>query len=181
MSWDDPIFSGTHSKWHWAVSCREIRHLGKLVAAHFARHYLCITAFDSGTIQPSPEELEIGWSLVDEVMVSPPLTPDLAIPNDQFDEWYIVEQRPTSFIPIHPFVNYMHFNLAEPREMAASFDSTWERSGLDSLYPLQDAFWHQIELINPKAYVASGASDIVVSTDRAFVDRFLDLAHRTMT
>ena len=181
MRWDDPVFSGTHSEWHWAVSCREIPRLGALIAEHFAGQYLCITAFDSGPIEPSPDELAIGWSLMDEVMVSPPLTQDFEIPKDQFDEWYVVDRQPTSFAQIHRFVNYMHFNLADPREVAATFDPTWERSGLNWLYPLQDAFWHQLELVDPEAYIASGGSDIVVSTNRAFVDRFLELARGTMT
>ena len=88
------------------------------------------------------------------------------------------DQRELGSLEVHAIARILS---ADPREVAATFDPTGERSGLDWLYPLQDAFWHQLELVDPEAYIASGGSDIVVSTNRAFVDRFLELARGTMT
>jgi len=137
--------------------------LDKLVIQYHPDSRLCITAFDSGSITPSIEERELGWSLADNVMVSPQLGEISYIPHAEYDEWYVFDRVPESIGGFECFVNYGSFNLADPRQMAASFDSTWERSGLDWLYPIQDRFWSQLDQLSPVTYVASGDCDIIVT------------------
>ena len=86
MQWDDPIVSGAHGKWMWIVVRRLIRDLPTLTQKHHGGQRLCITAFDSGPITPSAEEQALGWTLMDDIMVSPPLTSQLDIPCDTHDE-----------------------------------------------------------------------------------------------
>lgn len=181
MRWDDPIFSGTHSNWHWAVSRREVLGLDALVAEHFAGQYLCITAFDGGSYRPVPKKLATGWSLADQGKVSPPLARGLEIPNGGHDEWYVLNRRPKSLPLVDRFLQYRGFNLADPREVAVTFDPTWERSGLDWLYPIQELFWYQMDVLDATAYVASGNNSVVASTNLTFVARFLELAQGTIT
>ena len=181
MRWDDKLFSGTHEKWHWAVSREMVRALEELAVTTFTDHYLCIVSFDGGSISPGPEECALGWSCIGGVMVSPRLHPAVNIPCDTHDEWYIFRTPPEKFPKFDRFVNYGAFNLADPRQMAETFDPTWERSGLDWLYPLQERFWALLEQMDPIAYIGSGDNDIVVSTNRDFVSKFLAMARTGTT
>jgi hypothetical protein len=174
MKWDDTLFRGQRDDWHWVVSRRMVLRLPELVGNYFPNCVLCITAFDSGHIQPSAEERALGWSTLGDVMISPPLRTGLDIPCDQYDEWFIVAERPTAFPEFDAFVNYGDFNLADPHALAATFDPTWEHFGLDWLYPLQQQFWQIINEIQPAAYIASGDNDIVVSRSVPFVEAFID-------
>ena len=172
MHWNDRIFSGTHEKWHWIVSCSSNR-IARLVDIVISEHIgcrLCITAFDSGPIFPSDEETAGGWGLVGDAMVSPPISARLEIPHDGYDEWYIFKDQALLDNSFERFVNYGGFNLADPRELANSFDPTWDRSGLDWLYPIQERFWKQMDSISPVSYVASGDNDVIVTQRQSFFD-----------
>lgn len=181
MRRDDKYFHGTRDRWRWIVACGMIPKLDALVAEWHPALRLCIAAFDSGPISPSAEEVAIGWSLRDDVMVSPPLDATLSIPHDDYDEWYIFHNVTTSFGRFERFVNYGGFNLADPREMSATFDPTWERSGLDWLYPIQGRFWSQIDRYDPITYTCSGDNDVVVTKDQQFADKVLDIIRESVT
>lgn len=168
MRWDDSLFTGQNGEWEWVVSRKQIEDLPSLVVKQHPRCRLWITAFDSGPITPTPDELELGWKMVGGAMVSPLLDQSIHIPCDTYDEWYLFEDDLPKPEVFERFVNYGGFNLAEPREMAASFDPTWERSGLDWLYPVQERFWSHLERISPLSYVSSGESDIVVTRRAGF-------------
>ncbi|WP_164102798.1 hypothetical protein [Candidatus Laterigemmans baculatus] len=176
MRWDDSIFSGTHGKWTWIVVRQMIRDLPALTREHHAGQRLCITAFDSGPITPSADELSLGWTLVGDVMVSPPLTPQLQIPFDTHDEWYVFRSLPDSLTVTDRYVNYCGFNLADPHTMAGSQDASWDRTNYDWLIPIQRRFWADIERLDPSSYVCSGDADTVVTRDQEFAARFLDIA-----
>jgi hypothetical protein len=180
MHWDDRIFTGMHGKWSWLVVRELIRELSGLVTEYHAGQRLCITAFDSGPITPSPEERRIGWTLLGDVMVSPPLTPQLQIPCDEYDEWYVFQFLPTSINVTDRYVNYCGFNLANPYELTASQDPTWDRTNYGWLVPLQRQFWSDIERLNPTSYISSGDVDVVVSRDPAFVQRMHDAAREIL-
>lgn len=183
MHWQDTIFEGEHGDWQWFVSRRPIDHLDRLVIQQHLGRRLWITAFDGGPIKPTPKEAKAGWRLIEDALVSPPLSPNIGeamvspplfpgvnIPCDQFDEWYIFEDGHAGDAKFEVFVNYLGFNLADPREMTASYDPTWERSGLDWLYPLQEQFWRQIERLSPISYICSGTNDIVVTRNEEFAN-----------
>jgi hypothetical protein len=174
MRWDDRVFDGLHGSFAWFVSREMIDDLVNNVLRHHLGLRLWIVTFDSGVITPNNGELDAGWTVIGDAMVSPPLTLDLEIPCDQFGEWYIVNHAKLPERTFERFVNYGGFNLADPRKMAESFDPTWERSGLDWLNPIQERFWNQIESIMPVAYICSGDNDIVVTQHREFFD---DIRH----
>lgn len=170
MRWDSPTFIGVHGDWYWFVSRQPIEDLLCLVVQEHLGQRLWITAFDSGPITPNPEEMASGWKIVDGVIVSPRLVDGIDIPHDQYDEWYIFPDDRPRLHDLERFVNYGGFNLADPRAMTASFDPTWERSGLDWLYPLQDRFWKQLDHLSPLSYIASGESDVIVTRLPSFAE-----------
>ncbi|WLD13630.1 hypothetical protein [Planctellipticum variicoloris] len=176
MRWDSPIFCGQHGTWYWALCRENVRGLPRFVNEVFAGQRLGIATFDSGNIQPTPEELALGWHVVDRVMLSPPLSAGLEIPCDCYDEWYVFERLPSSLPALERFVGIGGFNLADPRQLAESFEPTWERSGLDWLYPVQKCFWKQMDDIQPMAYIGSGDDDVIVCREQRIIDEFLRIA-----
>jgi hypothetical protein len=131
---------------------------------------LCITAFDGGSISPSPEELAEGWITRGKVLVSPPLAEGLHIPLDQYDEWYLLAEPPPSAWEPEVFVNYGGFTLESVDEIYKTFDPTWDRRGLDYLVPIQERFWSQPERISPVSYIAMGDQDVVVTQIPEFTE-----------
>jgi len=178
MRWDDPIFTGTHNKWSWVVVREMIPELRSLITEFHTDQRLCITAFDSGPIMPSPAEQRLGWTLVGDIMVSPPMTPQLDVPSGEYDEWYVVQSLPTSLEITERYVNTCGFNLADPHAMAATQDPTWDRTNYDWLVPIQSRFWSDMERLNPSSYISSGDADIVVSRNTAFVNRVAEAARQ---
>lgn len=168
IHWNDPHFVGKHNEWDWLVVRNTIRNLDSLVIAHHIGKVLCITAFDSSSITATPQEQAIGWRMKDGVMISPPLTPQLCIPRDEYDEWYIYESIPDSISVDDQFVNYGGFNLVDPQQLAASQDPTWDRHNYDWLISFQARFWANIDRLRPLTYVASGDVDVIVTRTAEF-------------
>lgn len=171
MHWNDRHFTGVHGKWSWIVIRETIRNLHSLILEFHAGQRLCITAFDSVTIKPAPEEEALGWTLLGDALVSPPLARQLQIPSGGYDEWYIFEALPASFVASDCYVNYADFHLADPRELPASLDPPRDHSRFDWLAPIQERFWRDMERLNPSSYIADGDTGIVVSRDARFVRR----------
>ena len=119
-----------------------------------ARLWIC--TFDGGTITPNEEEISAGWSVVDEALVSPPMSIDLDVPCDQYDEWYIFPDAHSRLQDFERFVNFGGFTLADPSSMA------------ESLYPVQERFWKQIERLRPISYVATGDNEVIVTRNPSF-------------
>ena len=180
MRWDDLIFTGMHGRWSWVVVRAMIPDLRWLIVDYHANQRLCITAFDSGPITPGPEERAVGWTVLGDVMVSPPLTRSFHIPSGEYDEWYVFQPLPISINAADCYVKFLGFNLADPRAMAASQDPTWDPRNYDWLVPIQDRFWSDLERLAPTSYIASGESDIVVSRDPEFVRRVVEVARESV-
>jgi len=132
---------------------------------------LCITAFDSGPIRPSPEEQARGWTARGNVTVGPPLAEGFDIPRDKNDDWYLLDEPPPPDWSPEVFVLYGGFILVPVEEIYKTYDPTWDRHGLDYLVPIQKRFWAQVERVNPVSYIAMGAQDIVVSRRREFIEQ----------
>ena len=169
MRWDDTIFTGTHGSWHWGVSRKAFRAIESIIYQYFSAKHVCFLAFDGGPITPNADESKIGWSVCNTVMISPPLSAGMTIPSADMDEWFVVENLPDAFPDLERFVNYLGLNLADPAEITASFDPSWDPKGNDWLYPLQERFWEQIEVLQPQAYIVYGDTYIAVSKDCSFV------------
>jgi hypothetical protein len=104
-----------------------------------------------------------------------PLTPQLQIPCDTHDEWYLFPTLPGSLTVTERYVNYLGFNLADPHTLAGTQDPTWDGTNFDWLIPIQRRFWADIERLEPSAYVCSGDADIVVTRDPAFIARIREI------
>lgn len=180
MGWDGPILKGQHDQWQWIVVREIILELPMLVAQCHIGSRLCITAFDSGPITPSAEELAIGWTLNGEMMISPPLATNTAIPCGEYDEWYILSHVPHGMEIRQRYVNYLGFTLEDPHKLAASQDPTWDRTNFDWLVPIQKDFWQDLKRLNPISYISSGDYDIVVTKNSRFAESVLAAAQAKM-
>lgn len=177
---NDPVITGKCGKWSWVIVRKMIRNLGSLIAEYHVGQRLCITACDSGGIRPSAEEELLGWKLLGEFMISPPLTLQLEIPCGEYDEWYIFPSLPDSIDITDRYVNYSGFNLVDPHTTAASQGPTWDRTNCDWLVSVQARFWSDMERLGPSSYISSSGADIVVSLNSAFVERVVDIAHQDL-
>ncbi len=168
MRWNERISTGTVGKYSWLVAGEMIRELPAMTAEFHAGQRLCITAFDSGPLKPSEEERRIGWSLLDDAMVSPPLSSDIKVPCDNFDEWYVFRELPTSLEVSDHYVNYPEFNLTQHSDVRN-----------DWLPRLKRQFWSDIDRLAPSSYISSGNADIVVTSQPEFFEQALDAARRS--
>lgn len=164
------VHTGQQGEYRWLVSGPEIGDLADIVVRFHLGLRLCITAFDSGPLRLTKEELEQGWSTNRSVAISPPIVESVVIPHDQYDEWYVLENAPYFESDIEVFVNYVPFTLVPPTETHKTFDPTWEKCGLESLALAQERFWNQLQRLHPRTFVASGDNDVVVSRDYRFIE-----------
>src|SRR5216684_3592875 len=125
------VHTGQLGDYHWLASGCEIWTLPELVLRFHRGLRICITSFDSGSLVLTKEELEQGWTTHRGVSISPPVEATLAIPHDQYDEWYILENPPFPENDIEVFVNYGAFSLVAPTEIYKTFDPTWDKTGLE--------------------------------------------------
>ena len=158
------MIAGQLGRFHWVVSTDFLPLLKVALPCHLGLR-LCITACDSGPIRPGPIDLAAGWATVGDVMVSPPVTPALEVPQGEYDEWYFLGAEPPSDWRPEVFVNYGGFTLTP--------DPTARALGHGSLPFLEERerFWRQLDQIDPVSYIASGDLDIAVSQNRDFIDR----------
>jgi hypothetical protein len=164
------LHTGQQGEYHWLVSGPEIWDLAAIVVRFHRGLRLCITAFDSGPLRLTSEELDQGWSAQRGVAISPRIEGSLAIPHDQYDEWYVLDDPKPLERDIEVFVNYGAFTLVPPAETYKTYHPTWEKSGLEWLALAQDRFWEQLQQIQPMTFVASGDNDVVVSRDNRFIE-----------
>lgn len=169
------IQTGEHGEYRWLVS-GEVRPLTALVLQFHRGLRLWITSFDSGPLRLGDEEVAEGWTTKGEVAVSPPLTEGLAVPHDEFDEWYLLDRPAFETDEIEVFVNFGRFTLVPPAETYQTFDPTWEKAGLDWLAPIQERFWRQLGRLKPETYVAMGDHDVVVSRNDRFIQSVREAA-----
>jgi len=87
-------------------------------------------------------------------MFSPPLSAEVTIPYEQYDEWYLSKEKLNFPVGFDRFVNYGGFNVAP--------DSEFEPD-------IQDKFWKQLVIINPETYIAIGDNDIVISKNETLI------------
>lgn len=171
------IKQGKNLDFHWLVSSTPIWNLEKIVTSFHIDQVLGITSFDSGPLKPSSEEAQLGWTCANDIMYSPKLESSLAIPYEQYDEWYIDDglKLPSG---LEIFVNFGGFTLVTPEESYKDFDPTWEKGSLDFLIPIQERFWAQIEAISPTTYLGIGDNDVIVSKNKEFIDAILEQLHK---
>src|SRR5262249_3240200 len=141
----------------------QIWSLTDLVLRFHSNQRLCITSFDSGPLRPTEEEVARGWTTQGAVAISPPLIEGLPIPQEGYDEWYLLSNPRFDDNEIEVFVNYGRLTLLPPADIYRTFDPTWEKAGFDWLAPIQERLWSQLQQLKPVTYVAMGDNDVVVS------------------
>jgi hypothetical protein len=163
------VHTGQHGEFDWLVSTDQTWDLAEIVVRFHLGLRLCITAFDSGPLRLTTEELEQGWTKQRDVAISPPIADLLEIPQDQYDEWYLLENSLVFGGNMEVFVNFGGFTLVPAKETATALDTTRNKHGLDWLKQIQERFWAQLLRIQPRTFAASGDYDVVVSRDKRFM------------
>jgi hypothetical protein len=165
------VYTGEHGSYHWVASSTQIDSLKDLVLRHHRGLYLVITSFDSGSLVLVDEQKAAGWTMQGRVAVSPLLSGVSSIPEDQYDEWYILPQPSFPGQGLEVFVNYGGFTLASPDEVYGDVDPPWDRRSLNALLAIQERFWSQMERILPVTFVAMGDCEVVVSSKGEFIEQ----------
>jgi hypothetical protein len=164
------VISGRQGDYGWLVIEGEVENIAEIsVKSHLGLH-LCIAAADGDILQPSDSEIDLGWTLQSEVMVSPVLTRKLRIPEEEYDEWYILARPDFEAKPLECFVNYASFTLVSPEILDIGRDPTWERNANAFWEPIQERFWAQIDVVRPESFISSGDNTVVVSRRQEYLD-----------
>lgn len=108
-------------------------------------HRIAIASCDSGPFVPTPTELKEGWSMRNEVAVSPVLRDTSALPMPGFDEWYVYDLE-ASTDKLRSFVNRLGF---------APLD--------EGNFETQD-FWTQVERLRPLHVLGAGTPTMFFAT-----------------
>lgn len=157
----DPVGLGSEDGYDWLVATCSLSDLLSACPEIVSGKYVAVTAFDSGPLVPTEEEMANGWRSQFGIAYSPRVADPRAIPHDNcYDEWYvfneptaigrIAEQQANIFErwqtddTVFQFVNY-HLGLH-----------------LESQKPLADLFWMQIRRIKPEVYVADCQSYVTM-------------------
>jgi len=163
------MWTGLTQEYHWLVTSDTILGARDSFIKHHCGDLLYVTSFDSGPLLINDDEKRLGWIQRGPIAVSPPISENIEIPHDQYDEWYFSKSELTFPTEIELFVNYGAFNLASPDQLTRDDDPSWERGRCDYLYPLQENFWAQIATIQPESYIATGDLDIYVSRNEHLI------------
>ena len=87
------IETGRYKNYFWLTCHTEIANIDKLIIEYHKGYTLYLTTFDSGPLIPTQEELDQGWEINNEIMISPPLSSKTFIPHEQYDEWYLSKEN----------------------------------------------------------------------------------------
>lgn len=171
------LIQGKHDDYSWVVSSTHgLDHVINTCPEILLDHYLAITAFDSGAIEPSPEEQELGWFATAGVMFSPKLRSVVGLPHDGYDEWYVFE-KPTQFVPDDVFVNYGGFTLEDAERvlerLGTSTDLVGQRAFIDVCRDRLNLFWRELNRVGPETYLAEGDLLVVACRSPRLMDAIL--------
>jgi hypothetical protein len=157
------MLSGTHGKYFWIEWSSPTAFLYDFVSAFpqiVINKYLAVTSCDSGPLRPSEQERQEGWFAEYDIAYSPKIDNISAIPNDQFDEWYIFPSL-TLLPTMEVFINYGVFSLSNPKLLFPE----WSPQLIAARCEEQERFWQQLNLITPESYVAEGDRLLFVTRD----------------
>jgi hypothetical protein len=156
--------SGTHGNYYWiewsspSVFLHDFIHAFPSVVM---QKYIAVTTCDSGPFVPTDQEHQDGWFAESDIAYSPQIVDVEAIPNDQFDEWYIFPIL-TKIPTIEIFINYAVFSLGDPKELFPH----WDAQMIAALRKEQERFWQQLIELTPESYLAEGEQLIFVTRNR---------------
>jgi hypothetical protein len=169
----EPMYRGTHGEYFWLSSAEAS--LWELVSARpnlVVGQRVVVTAFDSGPLQLSSDELQAGWEQRGAIAVSPTIVDASTIPCDNYDEWYVFRSAIPEFESVELFVSYAGFSPTPITE--TGWDETWDRGSRSNFEALQDRFWSTVIALNCWAYMAAGNVLTLVTKSERDRDRVWD-------
>lgn len=148
------IHSGRQGAYYWLASHSREDHIRYVLAAcpQVVRgKFVAITAFDSGPLTPSQQELQAGWSSDSRIMYSPMIADPALIPHEQYDEWLIFSRETRDLPVLEVFINGGMFTLAEQSP--------------DFYQEHRERLWSQLARVSAEAYLAEGDYFLFASTN----------------
>lgn len=164
--------TGRVGAFNWMTVCaldQGLYGLLRIVPEIVVGHHVAITSFDSGPLKPSPEESQLGWQAMGEVLWTSLIADPDILPKGEFDEWYITNSV-MDLSNREVFVNYYGWRLS-PIDVDAEIqkDPRCNRLELETRAAwhsqMLDRFWSQIQTVNPISYVAEGCFLNLVTKD----------------
>lgn len=175
-------YYGEHGVYCWIqTTAIYLDHLVRNVPEAFLGKYVAITAFDCGPFHPNAEERKAGWSMHENVGLSPRVTDVGILPYDNHDEWYVLEE-PTWFRCEETFVKWGRFSLRDPAYLLENYDPTWDKKlmqeDIERILDQQKRLWANLERLNPETYVADGDRLIFVTRNSEIFHAVRNLCER---
>ena len=167
-------FFGNSAGYRWFQSAQLCLHeLLTEIPSLVVGRYITVTSFDSGPLRLSEEEILAGWISKDSIAYSPLVTDPHNMPHDQYDEWYVFQNRITIGSP-EVFVNLSAFGLRSPDYLLENIEPTWDRNlanrQSEFIAQYQERFWSQLARIQPESYLAEGDNLICVTRNKTTYD-----------
>jgi hypothetical protein len=145
------MFHGVQGEYRWLeTAAHEIYDVLQVCPAVAANKNIVISAFDSGPLQPTSEEMQRGWRISGRAVHIPVGENVSSIPFEIFDEWYIfTDESPERDYKI--FVKHDWFTLGPAQ-------SLYSRSGnAFDLKRMQRWFWQEMEQLQLESYLGRGS------------------------
>ncbi|MGC2697660.1 MAG: hypothetical protein WA738_17875 [Candidatus Angelobacter sp.] len=144
------MFHGVQGDYRWLeTAAHEIYDVLQVCPAVAANKNVVITSFDSGLLQPTPDELERGWAVHGRSVHIPVGDNVSAIPFEILDEWYIFSsEAPQRDYKV--FVKFDWFTLGPAQALYSRSGSAFD------LRRMQKWFWQEIERARPESYLGRG-------------------------
>lgn len=159
------MWVGFEDGYEWLVATYSLGDLLNVCPQLVIGRFVAVTAFDSGSLVLTQQEVADGWNSKSGIAYSPKISDLKSLPYDNcYDEWYVFDARteigtlaeqggnifePLNKDTVSQFVNY-HLGLH-----------------LEEQEPLAQLFWIQIHRLQPIVYLADCQSySTVVSKDK---------------
>jgi hypothetical protein len=169
---------GKNGKWSWLTSKAAcLADVVELCPQLVIDRFVLITSLDSGLVQLDEERLKAGWKPMckrrrnfdwsheeweDPLALSPRISDPKILPTDMYDEWYVFYTEP-QIDTIEVFVNW-------------GFSPTFGHTGFQELSThkeLEEHFWDQLAVINPRAYIAHNVELSFVTSDELLFEQVM--------
>jgi len=162
------MFHGFHGDFRWlesaAFGIQDVLRTCPHVAGDKG---LVITAFASGPLLPSEEDVERGWRLKGSVLYIPKGESLEQVPQEVFKEWYVFNSAPPER-EFAVFANYDWFTLGPAVASKPQANSRWD------LRRTQRLFWQLLESAWPESYLAYGSRLMFATRNPAYFSRVLN-------
>jgi hypothetical protein len=166
---DSPQLSvgvGSRGPYEWLVSKHTLDDLLRASPQVVMGRYIAVTAFDSGPLRLNDGEKAAGWESRNDITYTPEVVNIDSLPRDQYDEWYVFEQRPDHMGRLVPPATNVFEVLPRTGEVHifVNFGGAVLRP---EMRDLADLFWQQLDWIRPESYIADGDYLTFVSKNNA--------------